>query len=132
MTDIEITAGKSFNKQIRVVDAKNVWATLDVFEIRAQLRTGPDSDDLLVENLHDFMTEKAFDTDPDHDKDLLITWRMTGADTQALYDKEWGFFHRGYFNIAISDIGTTDSRSLVSRQCELVVHGNTTKPSGAT
>lgn len=104
---ITVVAGQPLNRQIRAVGVKDVWPTLDAFELRAQLRTGSGTSARLIANLHDYMT-KVFDGD-----DLVITWTMSGAQTRTLYGKVWGLFKTGYFNIILSDPGDEDAKALI-------------------
>lgn len=122
--DIKITSGKPLNQVIRIVDAKDIWATLPEFEVRAQMRVGKSSSDALISNLHEFMTW-VFDAN-----DLKITWAMNGDETRELYALDWGFFKKGYFNLVVSDTGEDDGRALVVPTVTVTGVDTTTKASG--
>lgn len=117
-------AGKPFSQIIRVPDAKLMWPNLEDFEVRAQLRTGKSIKDLLISNLHLFMT---WDFD---DNDLVITWAMPGEKTRELYNKRWGYFKTGYFNVVVSDIGVVDAKALVVPTVTLTIKDITTTAVG--
>jgi len=113
-----ITAGKTFTKVVRVVEGKNVWGDLVDFEVRAQLRQGKTTADPLIYNIHDDMTT-AFGTDtvenPTGSNDILITWVWNGEKTRELFALDWGprAVKKGFCNIILSDVGTTDGRTIV-------------------
>lgn len=102
-----ITAGKPFLRVFRMPDVINIWPTIDLLEVRAQLRAGKTTTDPLISNLHDFMT---WDFELN---DLVITWSMSGNDTRVLYDLLLPYFKKGSFNIIVSDVGMSDVNALV-------------------
>lgn len=122
--ELTMTSGRPLSQVIRVVDAKNIWPTVEELEVRAQLRTGKSTSDALIANLHDYMTW-VFDVD-----DLVISWTMTGEETRDLYALTWGYFKTGYFNVIVSDIGTVDGRALVVPTVSLKAVPTTTTASG--
>jgi hypothetical protein len=124
-TKFTLTAGRPFSQSIRVKNAKNIWPTLDLLEVRAQMRSGMGESDALIANLHDYMT-CAFD-----ENDLVVTLSMTGEQTRELYNRQWGTLRRGYFNIIISDVGTVDSRAIVVPLMTLWATNTTVRTSGA-
>lgn len=98
-TDITITKGLPFSRVIRVESARIIWAELDDFEIRSQLRQKAAVDSPLIADLHDYMTATY------EDDDIVITWSMTGADTRALTSK-------GKYDVIVSDTGSVDARAI--------------------
>lgn len=121
---LTVVAGRPFSQTIRVKNIRSIWATTDELEVRAQLRSGTTSTDPLIYNLHKHMTY-AYDAD-----DLVITLFMTGAQTRVLLAREWSPTGHGYFNIVISDVGTTDSRAIVVPLITLVASDTTVRAAG--
>lgn len=97
-TNFTMQAGVPFSRVIRVVDGKNIWATENTYEIRAQLRKTQHEDSELIAELHPFMS-RAYDLN-----DIVITWTMTGADVRTL--------RRGNYDIVLSDVGVTDAKAV--------------------
>lgn len=91
--------GVPFARRIRVVAGTTIWATLDDFEVRAQVRSGRSESGRLVADLTEFLTVSL------DDADILIDLVLTGAETRALASG-------GYYDILLSDVGTTDARAL--------------------
>jgi hypothetical protein len=123
---LSMTAGAPFHQRIRMVGVKSIWSTVELLEVRAQMRVGPKSSDDLIVNLHDFMTY-SFVGD-----DLVIDLDMTGGQTRALYTLQWGPFKKGYFNVIASDVGVEDARSVVVPTVTIQITGTTTSAEGNT
>lgn len=118
-TDFEMHAGIPFARVIRVTDGKNVWGDLDDFEVRCQLRKGKSTTSGLILNLHDYMTVD-FGGD-----DIVITWTMTGAEVRV-------FDANGYYDLILSDTGTTDARAIRVLDGQVHVRNTITSAAGDT
>lgn len=134
MTDpIVATAGQPFSRDIRIKEAKTIWATKDDVEVRAQLRKGKSTDTALITNLHDKMEwDYSDDANPN---DLVIKWKMTGHEVRELFNlTTWPKpkAKKGFFNIIASDVGTTDAHAVVVPTLVLKVGDTTTTESGTT
>lgn len=99
-TNFTITKGLPFARVVRVTDGKNVWPQLVDFEVRSHLRAKPNTDSTLIAVLHTYMAV-SFDAN-----DILISWSMTGAQTDSLAAK-------GSYDIVISDPGGDDARAVL-------------------
>lgn len=121
---LKVVAGRPFSQTIRVKNIRNIWATADELEVRAQLRVGPNSTDSLIDNLHTRMTY-SYDVN-----DLVIVLSMTGAQTRALVARQWSPTGHAYFNIVISDVGTADSRAIVVPLITLTAGDTTVRAAG--
>lgn len=99
-TDVNlvITAGLPYSRRIRIKDGKNVWTSLDDFEIRSQVRAGPTQRAKLKASLESFFT-------PSYDgNDIVLDFSMTGSATSSL--------SKGYYDVIISDKGAVDTRGI--------------------
>lgn len=93
-----ITAGLPFARRIRVANGKNFWSELTDFEVRMQVRA---SKAYTSELLFDFTPWLVTTFDGN---DIVIDWNLTGAQTRAVKS--------GYFDLVLSDVGTTDGSAI--------------------
>lgn len=99
---LSIRSGLPFARRVRVTDGKNIWPSLTDFEARMQIRSSRDSESVLKFDFTSYLV-KSFDNN-----DILIDWNLTGAQTRELPS--------GYFDLILSDVGTTDSRAIQALQ----------------
>lgn len=94
----DVKVGLPFSRRIRVTDGKNIWADLDDFEARMQIRATDDSSSQLR---YDFTPHlvKSFDVN-----DIIVEWNLTGEQTREL--------QFGYFDLVLSDTGVVDARAI--------------------
>lgn len=95
---LEMTAGLPYSRRFRVQDGKLVWPTLDTFEVRSQIRKRKTPTSELLGALTPFLTP-SYDED-----DIVVDLELTGAQTREVVG--------GYYDIIISDVGTTDARAI--------------------
>lgn len=96
--ELAMTAGLPYARRFRVQGGKLVWSNLDQMEVRSQIRQRKTPTSPLVGALTPFLTA-SYEGD-----DILIDLELTGAQTRAMV--------KGYYDIIISDVGTTDARAL--------------------
>lgn len=97
-TPLEITGGLPYNRLIRVKNAALTWPEEEDFEVRSQIRVSPSPKATLKGALTPFIT-KSIEGD-----DIVLEMNLTGAQTSVLPG--------GYYDIVISDVGSTDSRGI--------------------
>lgn len=97
-TAFNLKAGVPYSRRLRITDGTLVWASLDDFEVRWQVRTGTSDKYPLVFDVTPFLTVSL------DDSDIVIDLAMTGADTRAAKS--------GYYDVLVSDVGTVDARAL--------------------
>ncbi len=119
-TNFTIIRGLPFRREIRIEGGKNVWSGLSDFEVRAQLRKKKAMDSELICDLHTFMT-KAYGVDTQVD-DIIITWSMTGSETLSALTA------KGYYDVIVSDSGSTDARAIEALSGVIALDGITTAP----
>ena len=100
---LKITRGLPYAYRWRVKDGKNIWPTINDFEVRSQLRETKQNTSPLIMNLHDYMTT-TYGVDA-QSNDIIIDFRMTGAETRLIEET-------GYFDIVLSDTGVSDERAI--------------------
>jgi hypothetical protein len=106
-TTLTIQAGEPYARRIRVVDGKNIWATLDLFEVRCQVRDGDSEQYPLVSDLSIYFT-------PSYDlNDIVIDIAMTGQQTRTVGP--------GFYDVFLSDVGAVDARAIRILDGNLVV-----------
>lgn len=96
--DLRIQPGVPYARTWRVVDGQNLWATLGAFEVRSEVRAAQAGGGSVLYDLGAHMT-KALDGN-----DITVSLSLTGAQTRALAG--------GYYDIILSDTGTTDANAL--------------------
>lgn len=96
--DLELTSGLPYSRVVRVTGGTSIWPTLGDFEVRSQIRSGPSEDSTLLGSLMPYITPSI------DGLDILVTIDMTGAETYNV--------PTGYYDIVLSDIGTTDVRAI--------------------
>lgn len=97
--DLVMTAGLPYARRIRVTDGKDLWAALDDFEIRSDVRSGPAESTRLRADLGQFMT-------PSYDaNDIVIDLALTGDDTRNSMES-------GYYDVLMSDVGLIDEAAV--------------------
>ena len=98
LVDLIITAGLPFGRRVRVSGGTNVWPTLVDFEVRSQIRREPNSISELLGDLRPYITPSIDGVD------IVLDIEMSGAQTRLIPE--------GYFDIVISDPGSTDTRAI--------------------
>lgn len=98
MTDIEIVGGLPYNRRIRVKDAALTWPTLDDFEVASHVRVSESR----LSTLKAILTPYIFPSI--EGPDIVLDLNLTGSDTRTLSG--------GYYDIVVSDKGSTDSRAI--------------------
>lgn len=96
--ELSVVAGLPYRRRFRVVNGTSLWATLDAFEVRSQIRDGKTTEATLLGSLVPHLTPSI------DNLDIVIDLDMSGADTRAL--------PAGYYDIILSDVGTEDERGL--------------------
>lgn len=84
----------------RVVNGTTIWASLDECEVRSQIRQYGNEASRLLLDLTPFLS-MALDG-----ADIVVTLNVPGSMTRTLPQGN------GYFDMIISDVGTTDSRAI--------------------
>lgn len=96
---LKVRAGLPFRRRVRLTDGKlTFWDNLSLFEARMQIRVDKDSRSRLK---YDFTPHLATAFDAN---DILVSWNLSGAETLELKG--------GYFDLILSDIGTTDETAI--------------------
>lgn len=116
---LNVTRGLPYAVQWRVTDGKNIWADINDFEVRSQLRKTKLPTSLLIANLHDFMS-KEYGVDAQAN-DIIVKLIMTGAQTRALSMS-------GFFDVILSDPGVEDVRGLEIYSGKIKLSDTTTEP----
>lgn len=96
--ELAMTAGLPYSRRFRITNGKSVWPTLDLLEVRSQVRVRKQPTSALVGALTPFLTP-SYDGD-----DIVIDLELTGAQTRTMI--------KGYYDIVVSDVGATDERAL--------------------
>lgn len=97
-TDLTVIGGQPFTLRVRMKAGIDMWATLDLFEARMQVRDRPNEWGKLLNDLSDYLTT-SYDGD-----DVLVDLAMTGQETRAL--------RSGFYDMFVSDTGTTDTKAV--------------------
>lgn len=113
-TTLALQAGEPYSATITVTNGKLVWATENLFEVRAQVRKYASESAALIVDLTDNLSA-VYDGD-----DIVITLSLTGAETRALTKKS------GYYDVFVSDADVTDARAYK------VLHGQLTVTAAVT
>lgn len=111
MESFKRRSGLPFTMQVRLVDGKNIWPTLDSFEVRSEFRTEQDTSSRLLSDLAPFMIP-TYGVD-DQANDIIITWSMKGDETRPFKTVS------GFFDIILSDPGVVDDRGILILAGEL-------------
>lgn len=98
LTDLTIVKGLPYRRSIRVKNGTNVWPTVDDFEVRSQVRVSDDPRSTLKTDLASFITSRV------EGADIVLDLAMTGAETRTI--------HGGYYDIVVSDKGSTDINAI--------------------
>lgn len=98
MVDLMLTAGLPFSRRVRVSGGANIWSTLVDFEVRSQIRREADSTSELLGSLIPYITPSI------DGADIVLDIEMSGSQTRIIPE--------GYFDIVISDPGSTDLRAI--------------------
>lgn len=106
-TTLDITGGLPYSRRIRITNGVNVWPTLDDFEVRSEVRASPHGASKLKATLSQFITPSI------DGNDIVLDLQMTGSDTRALSN--------GYYDIVVTDKGSTDLRGLRVLRGQLTV-----------
>lgn len=116
-TDFKVKAGLPFSRSVRLVDGKNVWPTLDDFEVRMHIRVAESSTSNLV---YDFTPhlESVYEGN-----DIVISWSLSGSDTRSL--------RSGFYDLVISDPGAEDQRAISLAAGKISLSSLVTSGSGA-
>lgn len=96
--DFMLTAGLPYNRKIRAIGAAKVWPTLEDFEVLSQIRSERSSSSRLLGSLLPYLSA-SIDGD-----DIVLDLEMTGAQTRQTPE--------GFYDIIISDPGSTDLRAI--------------------
>lgn len=110
---LAVTRGVPFARTVRITGGTSIWATLDDFEVRAQVRAGRSELDALVADLGPYLSVSL------DGADILIVLALSGAETRALAAG-------GFYDILLSDVGTTDARALKVLAGQLTVNPTVT------
>lgn len=115
-TDLTIKAGRPFAREIRAVGQAAVWPNVNAVEVRSQARIGRSEQYPLIDpalgNLHQFMDLRI------DGADVVIDMALTGADTRALAEH---ITANTFYDVWLSDVGTTDERALQLLEGRLIV-----------
>lgn len=97
-TPLKATAGLPYSNQVRLLEGKTIWETLEEFEVRMHIRVNEDATSPLK---YDFTPHlvPAFDNN-----DIVVSWELSGSETRLLKS--------GYYGLTISDEGPTDDRAI--------------------
>jgi hypothetical protein len=95
-TDLILRAGLPFARRFRVLGATAVWPDLPSFEVRSQVRARKSPDSELKMDLAQFITMSI------EGEDIVGDISLTGSETYTLTS--------GYYDVVLSDPGTTDAR----------------------
>jgi hypothetical protein len=100
MSDVElnIVAGLPYARRIRVTDGAKIWPSVDLLEVRSQVRVSPHWKSTLKATLTSYITPSI------EGNDLVLDLKLTGAQTRTLSG--------GYFDMVVSDKGSVDERGL--------------------
>lgn len=112
-TPLKMQAGVPYARRIRVEDGKNVWSTLDAFEVHSEVRATASVNAPLHGNLGQYMTP-SFDGN-----DIVIDLALTGQQTRTLQS--------GYYDVLLTDAGSADAKGLLILFGPLTVKPVTTK-----
>lgn len=98
-----ITSGLPFSKELSVTlpSGRSWWTNLTQFEVLFQIREGKARETPLVKDLAEFLNVSMINANQ-----FKIDFIMTGSNTRDLT-------RGGYFDIIMSDVGTTDARAFV-------------------
>lgn len=94
----DVKAGLPFRRRVRVTNGTTLWASLDLFEARMQIRVEPDLTSRLK---YDFTPHLVTAIDGD---DILVNWNLSGEDTLELKG--------GYYDLILSDMGNEDDTAI--------------------
>lgn len=97
-TKLNLKAGLPFSRRIVVRSGMGLWASLNLFEARMQLRELADRNSCIIADLSSYLT-KSYDGE-----DIVINWSMTGSQTRSLQS--------GYYDLILSDVGSTDANAI--------------------
>lgn len=111
-TNLAMQAGIPYARRIRITGGKNLWATLDAFEVRSQVRSGRQVSTPLKYDLTPHLTP-SFDAN-----DIVIDLALTGAQTRTVLG--------GNYDMLITDAGTTDAQGMRVLHGTLTVEPTTT------
>lgn len=113
---LEMVAGLPYAIRFRVTGVTAIWPTLDLLEVRGQVRKKDDPASPLVGNLTPYLVATIDGTD------ILVTLRLNGAQTRTMA--------KGYYDIVISDVGPDDDRALPVSKGPLVLDTLVTSGAG--
>ena len=95
-----ITAGLPFSKTfiITLPTGRSWWLQRQNFEVRAQIREKPDTSSTLILDLIDYINVTYASNV------ITVYLQMSGEDTRKLT-------RSGFYDLIVSDVGTTDQRA---------------------
>ena len=99
----EIVSGLPFSKEIRVSlpPGRTWWTNTSEFEVLMQVRKDKKRDSELILDLAQYLDVTMSDADT-----IKVMFSMGGHDTRGLHAS-------GFFDMILSDVGTTDDRAFV-------------------
>lgn len=116
-TDIALVAGEPFARKITVTGATAIWPTLDLLEVRSQVRSGRSETNRLLYDLEPHLAVSIVGVD------VVIDLTLTGAETRDLNDV---LGDTAYYDMFISDVGPADVRALKIQFGKVGVESNVT------
>lgn len=111
-TDLAMQAGIPYARRIRITDGKNLWASLDAFEVRSQVRAGRQTSSPLKYDLTPHLTP-SFDAN-----DIVVDLVLTGAQTRTMVG--------GNYDMLVTDAGAVDAQGMRVLHGTLTVEPTTT------
>jgi hypothetical protein len=96
--ELNLTGGLPYSRRIRVTDGAKIWPTLDLLEVRSEVRVSPIWTSRLKATLSPFITPSI------EGDDLILDLKLTGAQTRELSG--------GHYDVVVTDKGSVDDRGI--------------------